>query len=443
MKSDAGTALNPAARPYGPRGAAKELFYCKAPEILMEGPAGTGKSRGVLEKVNLCLLKYPGSRWLICRKTRASMTESVLVTFEEKVVPAGSPMVSNQLRRVRQSYEYPNGSMLVVGGLDNPDRIMSTEYDGIALFEGTEATEDDAEKLTTRLRNGVMPYQQFIVDCNPSSPSHWLNQRASAGRMTRLLSRHEDNPTLFRNGGWTEQGRRYIDVLERLTGARYQRLRAGKWAAAEGLVYDGYDAAIHLIDPFPIPPEWRRIRSIDIGYVNPFVCQWWAIDPDGRMYRYRELYRTKRLVEEHAALINRLSEGETYEATVSDHDLDARDKLHLAGIYTAPAYKAVVPGIDAVSARLKSAGDKRPRLFLMRDARIDPDEALRDAKAPTCTEEEIDGYIYATGIDGKPRKEEPVKLNDHGLDAMRYAVAYADGLPTGPLEWAGSPTVCV
>jgi len=26
-------------------------------------------------------------------------------------------------------------------------------------------------------------------------------------------------------------------------------------------------------------------------------------------------------------------------------------------------------------------------------------------------------------------KEEPVKVNDHGMDAMRYAVMYVDGAP--------------
>jgi predicted transcriptional regulator len=39
---------------------------------------------------------------------------------------------------------------------------------------------------------------------------------------------------------------------------------------------------------------------VDFGYTNPFVMQWWAEDPDGRLYLYREIYRTRRLVEDHA-----------------------------------------------------------------------------------------------------------------------------------------------
>ena len=33
---------------------------------------------------------------------------------------------------------------------------------------------------------------------------------------------------------------------------------------------------------------------------NPFVAQFWAEDPDGRLYLFVEIYMTHRLVEEHA-----------------------------------------------------------------------------------------------------------------------------------------------
>ena len=41
-----------------------------------------------------------------------------------------------------------------------------------------------------------------------------------------------------------------------------------------------------------------------------------------------------------------------------------------------------------------------------------------EAKKPVCTDQEIDGYVWAN----KATKEEPVKENDHGMDTMRYAV---------------------
>src|SRR6185312_6261443 len=102
------------------------------------------------------------------------------------------------------------------------------------------------EALQTRLRYGVMPYQQGIACVNPQNPAHWLNQRANAKSdtydpeqhlMQRILSRHEDNPTITPE---------YLHRLSRLTGVRRLRLYLGEWAAADGMVYeDSWDAKIN------------------------------------------------------------------------------------------------------------------------------------------------------------------------------------------------------
>ena len=118
------------------------LFRCKDPEVLLEGPAGTGKTRALLEYVNYLCEEYPGIRVLIFRKTRTSMNESVLVTWEEKVLWENHPAkVGDAHRNNRQHYRYPNGSHVVIGGMDNSDRIISTEYDVAACIEDTEVTQ--------------------------------------------------------------------------------------------------------------------------------------------------------------------------------------------------------------------------------------------------------------------------------------------------------------
>jgi phage terminase large subunit len=86
------------------------------------------------------------------------------------VLPAGSPIAAGASRRMRQAYHYPNGSEVVLGGLDKPSKVMSTEYDGIYVQEAIELYENDWESLTTRLRNGVVPFQQLIADTNPDAP---------------------------------------------------------------------------------------------------------------------------------------------------------------------------------------------------------------------------------------------------------------------------------
>lgn len=396
-------------------GAAKHLFKLRDPEVLLAGPAGTGKSRACLEYLHKCALDYPGMRGAIVRKTRTSLTQAALVTFEQKVL---HELDGVQFHTTQQAYLYPNGSTIVVGGLDKPQKVMSTEYDLVYVQEATELLENDWESLTTRLRNGVLPYQQLLADCNPDAPTHWLKRRCDAGKTRLLDSRHEDNPTVTPD---------YLARLDALTGVRYLRLRKGIWAAAEGVVYDTFDPAVHLIDPFPIPADWPRYWTVDFGYTNPFVAQWWAVDPDGRAYRYREVYHTQRLVEDHARQILELSKDEPRpQAVICDHDAEGRATLtKYLGIPTTPAYKAVTDGIQKVQTRLKVAGDGRPRLFLFRGALVERDAWLDEQKKPLCTEEEIDGYVWNEN-DGRKKGEEPVKENDHGCDALRYLCAHLD-----------------
>lgn len=408
-----------------PYGGNAETFRRRDPELLLSGPAGTGKSRACLEKLHLCCLKYPGMRALMARKTRASLTESAMVTMDGKVL---HELDNVSFHTTTQEYRYPNGSVIVVGGLDKATKIMSSEYDMMYVQEATELSEHDWESLTTRLRNGVMPYQQLLADCNPDAPTHWLKARADAGKTLMLESRHEDNPVLYDRitGAWTEAGATYISKLDALTGVRLLRLRQGIWAAAEGMVYDGWDRAVHLIDrsAVEIRPEWARFWVVDFGYVNPFVWQEWAEDPDGRLYRIREIYRTQRLVEDHAKDIRAATaNGPRPRAVICDHDAEDRATLekHL-GMRTVAAEKAVSPGIQAVASRLKIAGDNRPRLFLLRDSLVRRDPELVEAKRPTCTEEEIESYVW----NDKRLKDEPVKENDHGMDATRYMVAHRD-----------------
>ena len=59
--------------------------------------------------------------------------------------------------------------------------------------------------------------------------------------------------------------------------------------------------------PVQASSSWPRFWSIDFGFTNPFVWQLWAKDPDGRLYLIRQIYHTKRLVEEHAARIKELA----------------------------------------------------------------------------------------------------------------------------------------
>ncbi len=371
--------------------------------------------------LNRELWAHPNLRVLIVRQVRADLAQSVLVTFERDVLGYDHPICQGATREHRQAYYYPNGSIVALAGMDRPGRVLSSEWDIIYVPEATQLTENGWEMLGMRLaRASTYPHPRLVGDTNPDSPHHWLKRRMDSGLTTGLYTRHEDNPRFHDGTQWTAQGELYLSRLNRLTGVRRARYLEGKWAQADGVVYDGWDDGVHVIDPFDIPTAWPRYRAIDFGYTNPFVCQWYAQDPDGRLYLYRELYRTQRLVEDHAADIKRLTGDERIAFTVADHDAEDRATLHRHGITTRPANKAVLSGIQAVQERLRVQGDGKPRLFVFRGALVEPDPLLSEDgnKRPSGTVQEIGGYVWAN----KATREEPVKQDDHGLDALRYMV---------------------
>lgn len=432
------------------RGAGAQLFQTRDHETILAGPAETGKTFACLAYAHSLLRDNPGAQGVMARKTYASLVGSAVQTYK-RLLGDDTPVKAFGGERPSW-FDYPNGSRLWLAGLDNPTKALSTERDFIYVNQAEELSLADWETLTTRCtgRGAVIPHPRIFGDCNPDTPHHWIKQRPSI----RLLeSRHEDNPNLFdEDGHLTAQGRLSLSILDALSGARRDRLRYGRWVTAEGVVYEEWDAAIHHIEPFPIPAEWRRIRSVDFGYSNPFSCGWFAIDPDGRMYLYREIYHTQRLVADHAEQIKRLTagcaedhwrwldaatkratlvEGERIEATVCDHDAEDRATLDAAGIPTIPAFKGISPGIEAVKARLRVAGDGKPRLFIFKGSLVERDEDLAGKRKPVSSDQEMVSYMWPKAKDGKPVKEVPLDIDNHAQDMIRYAVCYVDGI-TGP-----------
>lgn len=292
------------------------------------------------------------------------------------------------------------------------------------------------------------PNARMFATTNPDSPNHWLRKhfmlRSGAVGMRYWNFRLEDNPSLTLA---------YVERLKRqYTGLWYRRFIDGAWCTAEGAIYEEWDDSIHVVPWFQPPEGWTRWWSVDFGFVHPFICQFWAEDPDGRLWLYREIVYTHRLVEDHArdilstvrrpradidwAKLGREPDPKNQadwewteprpRAVICDHDAEDRATLerHL-GMGTVAAKKTVSDGIQAFAGRLRPAGDGKPRLFVMRDAVVERDPQMEAAKTPIGLEEEITGYVWDTG-GGKKAKEVPLKEKDDSCDAGRYVVAERD-----------------
>ncbi len=391
------------------------------PEVILSGPSETGKTLAALTYVDALARRHPKATGAIVRKIRHDMDSTVLAAFKRYVLREDVTVFGGEKP---EFYEYPNGARIWIGGMDRPGKVLSGALDFCYVNQAEELALADWETLSTRTtgRAGVIVPGILCGDCNPGPPGHWIKQRPS---LRLLETRHEDNPVLFDDAGHvTAQGAHTLAALDALTGVRYLRLRKGLWVQAEGVVYDEFDPAIHVVDEMPAGWEaWTKIGAVDLGYSNPFVYQRWAIDPDGRMYLFREFYMTHRLVEDHAEEIKRLG---VQRVTVADHDAEDRATLERHGVPTAKADKRISAGIEAVKSRLRRAGDGKPRLFVLRSCLVERDESLAERHLPVSTLQEFELYAWPKAADGRPLKEIPIDLYNHGMDALRYAVMALD-----------------
>lgn len=399
-------------------GSNDEVQSATETEVLASGGAGTGKSLAWLTKLHRYAQKYPDFRGLILRKTRVSLTNSGLVTFEKHVLGDNHPFIlDGPTRPHRDAYRYPNGSEIATGGLDNPTRIMSTEWDMIFVQEAIEITEEDCDNLLTRLRNGKAPIQQLGMDTNPGPPMHWLKQRCDQNRARLIFCKHEDNPILFdhETQQWTERGIAYLAKLDQLTGARKQRLRFGLWTQAEDIIFDNWSDENVTTDA-EYNPEWYVRWGVDDGYVygrgpgtdsyHPRVILFANITPQGFIHVFDEYYATGELSE--TSLDNALTKPYRRPeiAYVDSSAAELKTRIHNKNIMATGATHPVGEGI------------KNVRRFI-----CDPNDVRMLKVHPRCVNliREMVSYEYdehskvATIGERKPRK-----VDDHGPDALRY-----------------------
>lgn len=425
----------------------------------------TGKTTGFMWFDHIVASKNPNVRILWLRKTRESLTDSVMADFEDHVLgDQNHPLLHTGGRRQnRHSYHYPNGSYIRCAGVNNPEAYLSSQWDIIRAFQAEQLSLHDWATVAGRNRNFSLWFQQRGLDANPGPPNHWILKRlkkvdedSGEPLMERYISRHVDNPAYWDavREDWTRNGADYMRTLRALPGVLYQRNYLGEWVAAEGQVWPEYDEALHRVNMFidgryVLPDfEWY-FASVDWGKTDPGVMQVWGVTEDGCLYRVVEIYRTEQQLDWWAARALELHAEFNLSAIVCDpsrndiidhfnsrlgHQLATRggSKKHPWLALGADNRRASrgqdLGGLDLVRKYLCDQGrGGAPRLFFAYEAmRYGPDPLLGMRELPTCTEDEIPSYVNRTDAKtGEVVGDQPDdSCPDHGCDATRYAVTW-------------------
>jgi hypothetical protein len=285
---------------------------------------------------------------------------------------------------------------------------------------------------------------RVLATTNPGSPRHWLLTdyltRASLtitpdGR----VERDPDAPTaagihryrflLADNAALPPE---YVQSLEALyTGLFYRRFVEGEWVAAEGAVYPSLDpAGVHgghlcrgcgqpvLLTGHTCPkkPAAPRLTNwtvgIDHGMSNPTHAVLVGIDSEGVGWVMSECVLTDQAstVSEQTARLGAwmdtqpIPTGQTVNIIVDPAAKALRTEWkRQRGAYPWQADNSVLPGVQTVGALLD-----RGRLRFVNDA------------VPVLLRE-LSGYVWDARAQERG-EDKPLKQDDHGADALRYAV---------------------
>jgi phage terminase large subunit len=437
-------------------------------EIIIAGPGGTGKSRGILQVIAYFCETYPSLRVLLCRKTRESMTSSTLVEWEE-CFPEGHEVLDGPQREQRSIYHFANGSEVAIIGLDKPQKVFSTKWDIIYFEELTEegVTLEQWELFYRGLRGNKSVNGQHLLigTCNPTYPEHWVRQRILEKQCETYDTKHADNPRWHRGSlnadgtyaeeGWTEEGRSYIEGLRKMSGYTRRRLLDGEWCSADGLVLPEYDKGLHVIDARidrhygdhyifvagreeePITVDWYFV-SMDFGFRAPGCLHLWAVDADDKLYRVVEVYQRGRNLDWWADVLCTLAREFPFNRGVADcADPLAIDFLNdRLGSTRGRDMRRIIQPSDKSGGKLHgldqfrwglTKDSKGPRTFFFKDAlRYGRDMELKSKGKPTCLEEELTAYVWKKVKNGAAESEEPDPNSaDHAIDSAVYAHVFA------------------
>ena len=188
------------------------------------------------------------------------------------------------------------GGKIALRNLDDPSKYQSTEFAAILVDELTRNERQHFDDLRFRKRWPGITHSPFIAATNPGGVGHawvkklWIDRDFSGddsgltpASFVFIPSFAKENPHLPPS---------YWQTLHSLPPMMRKAMEEGSWDLFAGQYFADWRRDQHVCTPFAIPKTWRRMIGCDYGFAKPSSVGWWARDPEGDWYRYRELYRT-------------------------------------------------------------------------------------------------------------------------------------------------------
>ncbi|MBE5784855.1 MAG: hypothetical protein E7330_03565 [Clostridiales bacterium] len=399
-----------------------EFFRATARHTAYGGARGGGKSWAMRRKLVLLALATPNLNALLLRRTLPELRENHVVPLLKELYGVAD------YNSTERTFRFPNGARLRLGYCDGANDVyqyQGQEYDVIGLEEATHFTEEQMRFLTTCNRTVKKDFRpRMYYTCNPGNVGHAWVKRLFIDRQFLPGERPEDYAFIparvWDNKVLLEADPDYVRQLQALPEDLRRAHLDGDWDVHAGQYFREFSREKHVAAPFAIPKWWRRFRSMDWGYNDPCCVLWHAVDGDGRVFTYRELYVRRMQASEVAKKIIALTGDEAVAYTVASPDMwQKRGALLKAeGGFTGESIaelfaRAGVALTPADNARV--AGWQRVREFLAVNEQGEP---LWQA-FPDCVN--LLRTLPLLQFDAHNR-EDAADGDDHAPEALRYAL---------------------
>lgn len=258
------------------------------PNVLgVGGTRGSAKTHGIIAQVAIddCQ-RFPGLKVLFLRKTQKAAGEQ----FQDLMQKITRHIVGCKLDSEKAVYK--NGSKIIIGGYKDErdiDNFIGQEYDSQYLAEATQLPGGRLIKIEGSKRTSKSGWRtRTYIDFNPGGVGFQevkdllINPwRAKTETKTKFFETwYQDNPFIDDD---------YREYLEGLTGYLRRIWVLNDWDVAAGQALKELNRNIHGFAD-QIPAHWPRYISLDYGFSHPWAAGFFAIDYDGRIWMYDEIY---------------------------------------------------------------------------------------------------------------------------------------------------------
>lgn len=280
----------------------QELFHAATEfDVLYGGATGGGKTKALLMDDLRDAMRYPGIRIGAFRRTYGELEESLLAELAQVGFAKALDAV---WRGSSRNLMFPNGSVIMyryAEKLADATRRQGGQYQKLTFDERNLTRPDVIAFLESRLRSGRadIPVIGIRSGTNPGGPGHgaskaryidatahgtkvYVDERKRTVRF--IPSRLSDNPHVN-----PEHAQDLAALPEKLRRA----FRDGDWDVFAGQMFGEWRWDRHTLDPITLPPSWTRYNGVDWGFAAPWCVLWGGVDPDGRLWIYREIYATQ------------------------------------------------------------------------------------------------------------------------------------------------------